>query len=367
MEKKQENRPFFLFHSLSLPYRESEIRKGLKGIIKDIGLEYVLRQNFFYPPHMEKKELLGLIKEVYKDNVPATSLVCQPVADGMDIGVEIWSIDSDVKYPFKNIATCDFFGGKWAFVGGIEPGLDFSFDKQADSVLNKMREALNEAGFQFRHLIRTWYYIGGILQREGESIRYDLLNGIRSRFYDMVWDKGRCEYPASTGIGMHGQGIVMDGIALIPDPGVRLIRLENPLQISAFDYDIPFDKRPRFCRAIFVGDGNLGITFVSGTASIRGSEVVYPGNIEKQTYVTIENIKRLINRDNLSRYGISWDVSLKDVRYIRIYLKKRSYYHKVKEICQRFFGDIPQLYLVADICRSSLLVEIEAVVIKGSA
>jgi len=362
----QNNKPFS-FYSLSLPYGPRELKEGLKRIVDHIGPTHILRQGLFYPPHIKKGELLDIIRGIYRDGyIPVTSLICQPMADDMDIGIELWGTDLDVQYISDNISVCDIFGIRWAFVAGIEPDSGLSFHEQVDFVLNMMRKVLNKAGFGFQHLIRTWYYIGGILKKEQEIVRYDLLNRARNKFYDVIWEEKR-EYPASTGIGTYNDNIVMDGIALSPSSGARVIRLENPLQISAFDYDIPFEKRPRFCRAILVENNGSGIIFVSGTASIRGADVSYPDNVEDQTYVTIENIKRLISRDNLSRYGIDWDISLNDVKDIRVYVKDKSYYPKVREICSKFFGNIPQLYLVADICRPTLLVEIEAVVIKGSA
>ena len=365
MEPIQNKRSPLSFYSLSLPYNVPELREVLNKLLYQIGRDHILKQNLFYPPHIKKEWLWPIIKELYGGNIPVTSLICQPLADDMDIGIELWSTDTGVQH-MGDLSLCELFGGRWAFLGGVEPEPYLTFPGQVDSVLNKTNGILNRAGFNFRHLIRTWYYIGGILKKEGEITRYDLLNSIRNRFYDMTWDK-KGEYPASTGIGMDSDTIIMDGIALIPSSGTRVIRLENPLQISAFDYDIPFDKRPRFCRGIFIGDDGTGVIFVSGTASIRGADVIYSENIRDQTYVTIENIKRLISKDNLSRYGIEWGTSLRDVRNIRVYVKERSYYLEVKRICERFFGSIAQLYLVADICRPSLLVEIEAVVIKESA
>ena len=361
---KNNSRPFS-FYTLSFPCKGLELKEGIKGVLAHVEPGHILKQTLFYPPSVDSEELLDIVREVYSGNPPATSLICQPLADGMDIGLELWCIDADVQYK-NGISLLELFDSKWAFLSGIEPEPHLSFQMKCGSVLNRMHMIMNSIGFTFKHLVRTWYYIGGILQMEGDMSRYDLLNMTRNKFYDGIWDE-KGQYPASTGIGMDADSIIMDGIALVPSPDTRVVRLENPLQIRASDYDIPFERRPRFCRAIFIGNGGSGVMFVSGTASIRGADVIHPDNIRDQTYVTIENIKRLISNDNLSRYDISWDITLNDIPNIRVYVKERSYYHEVKEICKEYFANIPQIYLVADICRSSLLVEIEAVVAKGSA
>jgi enamine deaminase RidA (YjgF/YER057c/UK114 family) len=104
--------------------------------------------------------------------------------------------------------------------------------------------------------------------------------------------------------------------------------------------------------------GGISVLLVSGTAAISGQETIGQGDIRKQLEVTIENIRALSGRENITRYNGSSD-QLK-YQWIRVYIKHMDDFEMVRSICQEHFGDIPAIYLQADICRDDLLVEIEA-------
>ncbi len=289
---------------------------------------------------------------IYSEKIPSTSFICQPVADDMEVAVEVWSTSSEDFYSEEHISILDTDLGRFAFLSGI-------FEKRSECIFRKAEGILKKNGFSVSDLIRTWYYVGGILKKEGKETRYDLLNEIRTRFYKEIWKEN--EYPASTGIGMSEEGVVLDGIAFVPKRGKKIIRIENPLQISSFQYNIPFEKRPKFSRAVFIGNSSSGLIFVSGTASIRGEKVVAKEDVRKQTFITIENIQKLISKENLSRYGIGLKAELRDFASVRVYIKDKRDFEEVREICERYFKDIPKIYLVAEICRPCLLVEIEGI------
>jgi hypothetical protein len=54
-------------------------------------------------------------------------------------------------------------------------------------------------------------------------------------------------------------------------------------------------------------------------------------------------------------------MNLPRISYLRVYVKEEKYFQDVKAICTKYYPDIPILYLVSDICRDQLLVEIEGV------
>jgi hypothetical protein len=47
----------------------------------------------------------------------------------------------------------------------------------------------------------------------------------------------------------------------------------------------------------------------------------------------------------------------------RVYVKHRKDYRAIKNTVERYFPDLPAVYIVADICRDDLLVEIEGKVV----
>jgi enamine deaminase RidA (YjgF/YER057c/UK114 family) len=112
--------------------------------------------------------------------------------------------------------------------------------------------------------------------------------------------------------------------------------------------------------AVVIGD--YVTTWISGTASIVNSETVHLGDVEKQTEQTIDNIERLISRENFERHGVPGaGAELGDLAKIRVYVKRLEDYEKCRAVCERRFGALPTIYAQADVCRSNLLVEIEGV------
>jgi enamine deaminase RidA (YjgF/YER057c/UK114 family) len=224
----------------------------------------------------------------------------------------------------------------------------------------------------FDDVLRTWLYLGDITATEKDTTRYLELNRARSDFYrnrkflksliPQNWN--RPVFPASTGIGTKGNDIAIGGIALHTDrPGVSLIPLENPSQTAACDYAHQYGtESPKFARAMAVLSGESVTTFISGTASITDSDTRHADDFERQTQQTLDNIEILISPDNFKRHGLEgMGATLADLALARVYLKRPEDYHRAREICRKRLGDLPSTYTVADICRSELLVEIEAI------
>jgi enamine deaminase RidA (YjgF/YER057c/UK114 family) len=112
--------------------------------------------------------------------------------------------------------------------------------------------------------------------------------------------------------------------------------------------------------AVVIGD--YVTTWISGTASILNCETVHPGDVEKQTEQTIDNIQKLISRENFERHGVPGaGFQLSDLAKIRVYVKRSEDYETCRAICERRFGPLPTIYAQADVCRPDLLVEIEGV------
>jgi enamine deaminase RidA (YjgF/YER057c/UK114 family) len=174
----------------------------------------------------------------------------------------------------------------------------------------------------------------------------------------------RAVYPASTGIGAQGSGLVLSCMALQTDRrDAFLLPLENPQQTPAYAYHPRYShKSPKFTRAMALVLEDYVTTWISGTASVLNSESCHEENLEKQTELTIDNIERLIAQENFAVHGVPGvGASLRDLAKVRVYLKRATDFHRCRAICQRRFGAIPTVYAVADICRPELLVEIEGV------
>jgi enamine deaminase RidA (YjgF/YER057c/UK114 family) len=230
--------------------------------------------------------------------------------------------------------------------------------------------------------VRTWLYLGDIVgsekaldprtRRLGETQRYKELNRARTDFYrDLRFGRSHRMaglrmniYPASTGIGMSGSGLAMSCLAMDTQrKDVFILPLENPQQTPAYQYHARFSPQsPKFSRAMAVVVGEDVLTLVSGTASIVDSETRHLGDVKKQTEQTLENIERLISAENYAAHKVPGaGATLRDVIVARVYVKRAADYPKCRAVCREKLGDVPIVYVVADICRPELLVEIECV------
>lgn len=80
--------------------------------------------------------------------------------------------------------------------------------------------------------------------------------------------------------------------------------------------------------------------------------------------MTIDNIKRLIAADNVGKYNVGVTTDPK-ITYLRVYVKYDTDFEVVRQICRRHFPEIPLSFVIADVCRPELLVEIEGHAVIG--
>lgn len=258
--------------------------------------------------------------------------------------------------------------GKWLFVTGITSDSYIEVIKeQSVEAFRKMVRILDEEKFSMDNVVRQWNYIPNILQTQTDDLglkqNYQIFNDVREFFYSTY--KQNSIYPAATGIGVSHGNVKIDFLALKPENDIVCASMANPRQADAFKYsqDIligsaKLKKPPLFARAKFVGNAAAGQVFVSGTASIIGEKTVGIDDIIEQTRTTIENIRQLVSLDNIfNSTGFMFRNS--SYKYARVYVKRREDVAVVTEICKTEFPEAVVLYVVADICRDNLLVEIE--------
>jgi enamine deaminase RidA (YjgF/YER057c/UK114 family) len=292
------------------------------------------------------------------------------------VAVESWAIGGEgvVIQRFGDKAISIHYDGvRRIYVAGLKIGPHpQGVHAQTLQGLEELRSLLKSAGTDYRHVVRTWFYLGRITDMEGDAQRYQELNRARADYYQDIpfccsllkGNAPRGVYPASTGIGAHGEDIVLSCLALETlRPDVFLLPLENPQQTPAYAYHPKYSTQsPKFSRAIALVSGNHMTTWISGTASIVNSESQHPGDIARQTEQTIDNIERLIAPENFELHRMGGGARLKDLVKIRVYVKRPEDFSKCREVCERRFGAIPAIYATAEICRPELLVEIEGMV-----
>ena len=236
----------------------------------------------------------------------------------------------------------------------------------SEKAFSRLTEIFDSVYFEINSIVRQWNYIENILGFDGNEQRYQEFNNVRSAVYgDSFKVKG---YPAATGIGMNQGGTIIEFIAIRSD---RLITsaIDNPEQVSAHLYskkvligdEYELKTTPKFERARFIELFGKKIIFISGTAAIRGEQTVGIDNPSEQTEVTINNIQQLYSKEILDK--ISIEKMLPKYGHARIYVKDNKDFEAIKKTFRTHFGNLPVVYIVADICRPDLLVEIEGKVI----
>lgn len=340
------------------------------------GPMVVTSQTVFLRRAEDAEPCRKLFAAYYGERMPATNFVVQPPCGGQSLAIEAWALCSQqaaIEFLAPDVVSMEYDGLRWLSVGGIAPpSATVSAYAQAKQAFDEMAARLAKAGASFQDVVRTWLYQGSITEPELDIERYRELNRARTDFFAEQESQGRLRvhrggqafYPASTGIGTAGRGLNIGCLALQTSrDDVRLLPLENPWQTSAFEYAKTYSpKSPKFSRAMAVVIGDYVTTWISGTASIVNSETVHPGDVEKQTEQTIDNIEHLISRENFAGHGVPRaGARLRDLAKIRVYVKRPEDFEKCRAICEHRLGALPIIFAQADVCRSDLLVEIEGV------
>ena len=140
---------------------------------------------------------------------------------------------------------------------------------------------------------------------------------------------------------------------------VAPLAFENPRQISAYRYPPEYGARtPSFSRAALAAIGGARqALFISGTASIVGEQSLHPGDVTRQTEETLRNLQAVLDA---AMTQCSAHFTLADLQ-CTVYLRHPADAERVLALlAQAMPGALPPRCVQADICRSELLVEIEA-------
>jgi len=363
---------------------------------QDIGKDGIVRQDILIraasKEEFERKvvEYNEIIDKFYgeKNIGPSPSFIFQPPDAYNSVAMEFSIIktkpEHDIKMDHKK-QTVKYKGddytvnyvvlrendSKWVYAGGITVSDRFdAIDRQSECAFKIFEQILEREDLEFSDIVRQWNYIQKIVDYvEIDGVtkqRYQVFNDIRGDYYGKA-DFTINGYPAATGIGQDLGGVVIGFTAFkTTREDAVVVPLLNPLQISAHAYSKgklvgPSKSTPKFERAKAVVRDGFARIFVSGTASIRGEKTVFIGDVAGQTITTIENIEELISEQNLLDRGVIGGATLEDLSLIRVYVKFAEDMLTVQNICKEKFGDIPIQYVVADVCRPDLLVEIEAI------
>lgn len=327
------------------------------------------------PHNYENNSLKESIKQVFHPNVPAITIIQHPPLLQNGINLELTCVSKTTNPIYKDDCTLLIDNeGSELWLNGLEGVKENAIDSSL-CAFEQLTKKLKSVDFTYDSLVRQWNFIGNIVAcstfQDMEQQNYQGLNEIREQFYKTY--KTNQDYPAATGIGMSQNGIMIDGLALQPNTSIRI---KSPVQIDAHVYNQEVlegyalegdqKKAPLFERARLYQNQDFAQLFISGTASIKGQETIDQGDIIKQCYNTIAFIDALSDIENISKQTANFPFQEKRYARIRVYIKSNtcpSLFSQLQAICKTHYKDAALSFVIADVCRDSLLIEIEGDVI----
>jgi enamine deaminase RidA (YjgF/YER057c/UK114 family) len=354
----------------------NQIVKDLSSGIRPIKLNIFISVPD-YPSYLEIKKVISRsVVDTFVESCPAFNVSIHPPEKPVKVAVEalfVTGSPAGITTRFYNsfpyvVIESDLSKEIW----GAGLGNDMYQDdtrKAAVASFEMIAEILRRENLTMNNLVRQWNFIGDILKIKEGSQNYQVFNEVRSEYYKRY--RTIAEFPAATGVGMKYGGVSLDFCALKADDSIKLKAINNPNQINAYEYGQQVLKGvtvradsvkhpPQFERGLLLINKTSSTLFVSGTASIIGQETIGKGDINEQTIVTIENIKKVADIERIKQLAGRQDMGSGKFSLLRVYIKKQEDFNSVKSICYRQFKDSPVIFVEADICRDDLLTEIEA-------
>ena len=198
--------------------------------------------------------------------------------------------------------------------------------------------------------IRTWFFVQNVDVNSGGVVK------ARNEVFLTQNLTEKTHFIASTGIaGRHADHEVlvqMDAYAVAGLQPEQIHYLYAPTHLNpTYEYGVSFE------RGTYVDYGDRRQVFISGTASINNrGEIMYPGDIRKQTERMWENVETLLSEA---------ECTFEHVGHLIVYLRDIADYTIVKEMFEERFPAIPKVYLQAPVCRPGWLIEMECMAVKS--
>ena len=301
--------------------------------------------------------LQDVCKEYLGEDKPLVSFVAQAPVSGR-LTAEVLSIKGAGEVECNgDYLLVNSEDGTELFSQGIHFPESGDVGEQSVKVFSRIKEILDAEGFTPSDIVRQWNYIDHITQVNDGLQNYQMFNDARSAFYqDADWSGG---YPAATGIGCSTGG-VMVSIYAVKDSTAVSKPIDNPIQIPAHKYSgkvleagrQEVRTTPKFERARLLGN----TVYVSGTAAIKGEDSEFSKDARVQSEGLIDVVEHLVAPGNIGPEFSRFQFDL-----IRVYVKYPEDTETIMECLGEHWKGVPAHYLIADICRPELLLELEGI------
>ena len=231
-------------------------------------------------------------------------------------------------------------------------GDEANFERNIETLYADVLTQIRAAGYPY--LLRMWNYFPDIHTEHAGLDRYQRFCVGRQRAFDQLLLRDEREFPAATVIGTHSGDITIYFLAARV-PGEPY---ENPRQISAYRYPEQYGPAtPAFSRSMLMRWNGVAHLYISGTASIVGHESRHQQQTAQLDEI-LRNLGALVAQATI-RSGINF--SLEQGTQLKVYVRDINDALTLRAALHAALPATPALFLVGDICRRDLLVEIEAI------
>jgi chorismate lyase / 3-hydroxybenzoate synthase len=330
-----------------------------RPVYSSISVDYIARASLKDARRYGSNTLLAVV-QYGEPNETLSHLECPVISLAIpqldDTGkVEVWTSSAEVTTGQSGEIRFSADGQLLMGVFQIPESQTCSLESLTYGAYTRIFEFIESQGYP--HLIRIWNHFSGINSEENGLERYrSFCKGRYQAFieHDPEFEK---HLPAASGTGAKEKIMTLYFIAS-QESGTPI---ENPRQTSAYLYPSQYGVRsPSFSRAIIKESGDQRQLLISGTASIVGHESRHKGDVEAQLNETLCNIDALLEHARASQ-GIDFGADEHRALY-KVYIRNSDDYLLISQKLNNKLADRALImYLNADICRSDLLVEIEAV------
>ena len=281
----------------------------------------------------------------------ALSIVQQAPMNGTKIALWAWLQTGVQTQVLPNGLFEARHGAYGQLLGANQCNRAANSEYQTRLLLNDYVMQLMEQGCKLAdNCIRTWFFVQNV------DVNYTGVVKARNEVFVTQDLTEKTHYISSTGIGgRHADPKVtvqMDTYAVDGLKSEQIHYLYAPTHLNpTYEYGVSFE------RGTYVDYGDRRQVFISGTASINNKgEVVYPGDIRKQTERMWENVEAL-----LKEAGCTFD----DLGQMIVYLRDVADYTVVKGMYDERFPDTPRVFVYAPVCRPGWLIEMECMGVKS--
>ena len=268
------------------------------------------------------------------DETCATSVIQQPPMDGSKAVLWVWMM--------KNVS--DRYS--YSFKGNLLSDNTDSYGQMRE-IFENYSESLKEDSLNVaEHCARTWIYVRDV------DVNYAGIVKARRELFEEWGLNADTHYLASTGIN----GLTKDYRNLVSMDTYTVTGLEQKAiqYLHALEnlspthiYGVTFERGT----ALHFEDRTQ--ILISGTASIdKEGQIVAPGDIDRQTERTFENINALLGEAG---------ACMEDIAQMIVYIRDTADYRKVERYLSEHFPAVPYVITWAPVCRPGWLVEVECI------